>query len=33
MTQILHSGKLLAKGEICIADDTFAIRVVEVIHS
>ena len=29
-TQILRSGKLAAVGEICIADDTFAIRVVEV---
>ena len=30
MTQILRAGKLVALGEICIADDTFAIRVVEV---
>ena len=29
-TQIIRSGKLVAVGEICIADDTFAIRVVEV---
>ena len=30
MTQILRAGKLVALGEICIADDNFAIRVVEV---
>ena len=30
MTQILRAGKLVALGEICIADDTFAIRVVEI---
>ena len=30
MTQILRAGKLVALGEICIADDTFAIRVIEV---
>lgn len=29
MTQILRAGKLVALGEICIADDNFAIRVVE----
>ena len=28
--QISRSGKLVARGEICIADDTFAIRVIEV---
>lgn len=28
--QIIRSGKLVARGEICIADDTFAIRVIEV---
>ena len=28
--QIIHSGKVVATGEICIADDTFAIRVIEV---
>lgn len=27
--QIIHSGKIVARGEVCIADDTFAIRVVE----
>ena len=31
--QIIRSGKIVARGEVCIADDTFAIRVVEVIHS
>lgn len=30
MTQIIRSGKLIAVGEICIVEDTFAIRVVEV---
>ena len=29
-TQIIRAGKLVALGEICIADDNFAIRVVEV---
>ena len=28
--QIIRSGKVVATGEICIADDTFAIRVIEV---
>ena len=28
-TQIIRSGKIVARGEVCIADDTFAIRVVE----
>ena len=27
--QIIRSGKIVARGEVCIADDTFAIRVVE----
>ena len=27
--QIIRSGKVVARGEVCIADDTFAIRVVE----
>lgn len=31
--QIIRSGKLVARGEICIADDTFAIRVVEVLSA
>ena len=30
MTQIIRSGKFIAVGEICIVEDTFAIRVVEV---
>ena len=28
--QIIRTGKVVARGEICIADDTFAIRVIEV---
>ena len=28
--QIIRAGKVVARGEICIADDTFAIRVIEV---
>lgn len=27
--QIIRSGKIVARGEVCIADDTFAIRVIE----
>lgn len=30
LTQILRAGKLVARGEICIIDDNFAIRVIEV---
>lgn len=30
-TQIIRAGKLIARGEICIADDNFAIRVIEVL--
>ncbi|MBO4508898.1 MAG: FliM/FliN family flagellar motor switch protein, partial [Spirochaetaceae bacterium] len=29
-SQIIRAGKLVARGEICIATDTFAIRVMEV---
>ena len=29
--QIIRAGKVVARGEICIADDTFAIRVIEVV--
>ena len=31
LSQILRAGKLVARGEICIIDDNFAIRIIEVI--